>query len=164
MLEDAVSAKFGVRHTLAVSSGCAALACALAALGVGPGDEVIVPAYTWIASAAAVLMVGAVPVIAEVDDALTLDATDAEERITSRTVALVPVHMRGAPCNMDALLELAARRGLRVLEDSAQAVGASYRGRRLGTLGDLGAFSLQFNRDPHLRRGWPPHDRRLDAL
>ena len=77
---------------------------------------------------------------------LTLDATDAEERITSRTVALVPVHMRGAPCNMDALLELAARRGLRVLEDSAQAVGASYRGRRLGTLGDLGAFSLQFNK------------------
>ncbi len=146
LLEDAVSAKFGVRHTLAVSSGCAALACALAALGVGPGDEVIVPAYTWIASAAAVLMVGAVPVIAEVDDALTLDATDAEERITSRTVALVPVHMRGAPCNMDALLGLAARRGLRVLEDSAQAVGASYRGRRLGTLGDLGAFSLQFNK------------------
>jgi 8-amino-3,8-dideoxy-alpha-D-manno-octulosonate transaminase len=144
--EQEVTRQFGVRHALAVASGCSALACALAALGVGPGDEVIVPAYTWIASAAAVLLVGAVPVIAEVDDALTLDATDAEARLTGRTVALMPVHMRGAPANMEALTALARRRGLRIVEDSAQACGASYRGRRLGTIGDVGAFSLQFNK------------------
>ena len=122
------------------------MACGLAALGIGPGDEVIVPAYTWIASAAAVLMVGAVPVIAEVDDALTLDPEDTESRITSRTAALLPVHMRGAPCNMDALVNLASQRGLHVLEDAAQACGASYHGKRLGTIGDVGAFSLQFNK------------------
>jgi dTDP-4-amino-4,6-dideoxygalactose transaminase len=145
-LEEGVSAKLGARHALAVSSGCMALASSLAALGIGPGDEVIVPAYTWIATAAAALMVGAVPVIAEVDDALTLDAEDAESRVTPRTAALVPVHMRGAPCNMESLLSLASRRGLRVLEDAAQAVGASYRGKRLGTIGDIGAFSLQFNK------------------
>ena len=145
-LEEGVSAKLGARHALAVSSGCMALASSLAALGIGPGDEVIVPAYTWIATAAAVLMVGAVPVIAEVDDALTLDAEDAESRVTPRTAALVPVHIRGAPCNMESLLSLGSRRGLRVLEDAAQAVGASYRGKRLGTIGDIGAFSLQFNK------------------
>jgi 8-amino-3,8-dideoxy-alpha-D-manno-octulosonate transaminase len=145
-LEERVSEQFGVRYVLAVSSGGMALACSLAALGIGPGDEVIVPAYTWIATAAAVLMVGAVPVIAEVDDALTLDAEDAESRITSRTAALVPVHMRGAPCNMDALVDLASRRGLRVVEDAAQAAGARYRGKRLGSIGDIGAFSLQFNK------------------
>ena len=145
-LEESVSAKFGAAHTLAVSSGGMALACGLAALGIGPGDEVIVPAYTWIASAAAVLMVGAVPVIAEVDDALTLDPEDTESRITSRTAALLPVHMRGAPCNMDALVNLASQRGLHVLEDAAQACGASYHGKRLGTIGDVGAFSLQFNK------------------
>ena len=143
-LESAVVDRFGVAYCLAVTSGTSALACALAALGVGPGDEVIVPAYTWISSPAAVLLVGAVPVIADVDDALTLDAASAEERITDRTVALMAVHMRGAPANLEALTELAQRRGLRLIEDTAQAVGASYRGRRLGTVGDIGAFSLQF--------------------
>jgi dTDP-4-amino-4,6-dideoxygalactose transaminase len=144
--ERAVASHFGVAHALGVASGTSALACALAALGVGPGDEVIVPAYTWISSAAAVLLVGAVPVIADVDDALTLDPVSAEARITNSTVALMPVHMRGAPANMNALLDVAKRHGLRVVEDSAQAVGASYRGKRLGTLGDIGAFSLQFNK------------------
>lgn len=145
-LESAFSERLGTPHALGVASGTAALTCALAALGVGPGDEVIVPAYTWIATAAAVTAVGAVPVIAEVDDSLTLDPEDAERRITPRTKVLLPVHMRGAPADMDAIMEVARRHRLRVLEDAAQALGASHRGRRLGTIGDMGAFSLQFNK------------------
>jgi dTDP-4-amino-4,6-dideoxygalactose transaminase len=145
-LERSFSERLGTAHALAVSSGTTALASALAALGVGPGDEVIVPAYTWIATAAAVTAVGAVPVVAEVDDSLTLDPADAESRITERTRVLLPVHMRGAPADMDAILDLARRHGLRVLEDAAQALGASYHGRRLGTIGDAGAYSLQFNK------------------
>jgi dTDP-4-amino-4,6-dideoxygalactose transaminase len=145
-LEAAVAETFDVAHVLAVSSGSMALASALAALGVGPGDEVIVPAYTWIASAAAVLFVGGVPVLAEVDESLTLDVTDVEARITARTKVILTVHMRGGASNMDALMTLAGRHGLRVLEDTAQACGASYHGRRLGTIGDIGIFSLQFNK------------------
>ncbi len=145
-LEEAFAHHVGARHALAVSSGTAALTASLAALGVGPGDEVIVPAYTWISTAAAVLSVGAVPVVAEVDDSLTLDPEDVERRITKRTRVVIPVHMRGAPCNMDGLGEVARRHGLRMLEDVAQAVGGSYRGRRLGTIGEVGAFSLQFNK------------------
>ena len=145
-LESAFADHLGCAHTLGVSSGTAALTCSLAALGIGPGDEVIVPAYTWIATAAAVMAVGAVPIIAEVDDSLTLDPTDLEGRITERTVAVIPVHMRGAPADMDGIMEVARSHRLRVVEDAAQAMGASYHGRRLGTIGDLGAFSLQFNK------------------
>jgi 8-amino-3,8-dideoxy-alpha-D-manno-octulosonate transaminase len=145
-LERAFSERMGTAHALATSSGTTALTSALAALGVGPGDEVIVPAYTWIATAAAVTAVGAIPVIAEVDDSLTLDPADAERRITERTRVLLPVHMRGAPADMDAILDVARRHRLRVLEDAAQALGASHRGRLLGTIGDMGAYSLQFNK------------------
>jgi dTDP-4-amino-4,6-dideoxygalactose transaminase len=145
-LEKEFAAHSGAQRALAVTSGTAALICGLRGLGVGPGDEVIVPGYTWIASAAAVLAVGAVPVVAEVDGSLTLDPVDAEARITPYTKAIMPVHMRGMPCNMDALTALAQRRGLRLIEDVAQADGASYHGRRLGTYGDVGCFSLQFNK------------------
>jgi dTDP-4-amino-4,6-dideoxygalactose transaminase len=122
------------------------LICGLMAIGVGPGDEVIVPGYTWIASASAVVMVGGIPIIAEVDDSLTLDPEDVERKITPRTKAILPVHMRGTPARMDALMEIARRHGLRVVEDVAQADGASFQGRRLGSIGDVGAFSLQFNK------------------
>jgi 8-amino-3,8-dideoxy-alpha-D-manno-octulosonate transaminase len=145
-LEKNFAELMGVRHALAVTSGTAALICGLQGIGVGPGDEVIVPAYTWIASAAAVLAVGAVPVVAEVDESLTLDPADAEHKITKYTKAIMPVHMRGAPARMDDILAVARKHGLRVIEDTAQADGASYRGRRLGTLGDVGCFSLQFNK------------------
>jgi 8-amino-3,8-dideoxy-alpha-D-manno-octulosonate transaminase len=145
-LEKNFAELMGVRHALAVTSGTAALICGLQGIGVGPGDEVIVPAYTWIASAAAVLAVGAVPVVAEVDESLTLDPADAERKITKYTKAIMPVHMRGAPARMDDILAVARKHGLRVIEDTAQADGASYRGRRLGTLGDVGCFSLQFNK------------------
>ena len=145
-LEKRFAEMMGVKYALAVTSGSAALMCGLVALGIGPGDEVIVPAYTWIASAEAVMGVGAVPVVAEVDELLTLDPLDVAQRITPRTKAIMPVHMRGAPSRMDALMALAGEHHLRVLEDVAQADGASYQGKRLGSIGDVGAFSFQFNK------------------
>jgi dTDP-4-amino-4,6-dideoxygalactose transaminase len=136
------SEKIGTRYTIAMSSGTAALICGLVGLGIGPGDEVIVPGYTFMSTALAPLAVGAVPIIAEVDESLTLDPADFESRITPRTRAVIPVHMCGWPCQMDAVLDVARRHGLAVLEDACQADGGSYRGRRLGSLGDAGAFSF----------------------
>ena len=144
--EQEFSRHMGARYSLAVSSGTAALHTALVAAGIGPGDEVIVPAYTFIASAAAVLMAKAIPVIAEVDESLTLDPADLEIKVSPHTRAVMPVHMRGAPCRMDEILDIARRHHLKVIEDVAQADGGSYKGRRLGTLGDVGAFSLQFHK------------------
>jgi dTDP-4-amino-4,6-dideoxygalactose transaminase len=145
-LEETFARHTGAAHAVAVTSGTASLICGLMAIGVGPGDEVIVPGYTWIASASAVVMVGGIPIIAEVDDSLTLDPEDVERKITPWTKAILPVHMRGTPARMDALMEIARRHGLRVVEDVAQADGASFQGRRLGSIGDVGAFSLQFNK------------------
>lgn len=145
-LEQLFAAQTGVSHALAVTSGTAALVCALQGVGVGPGDEVILPAYTWIASASAVTAVGAVPVLAEVDETLTLDPADLERKITPHTRAVMPVHMRGVPCRMDALLDVARRHHLKVVEDCAQADGGSYHGKRLGSWGDAGCFSFQFNK------------------
>jgi dTDP-4-amino-4,6-dideoxygalactose transaminase len=145
-LERAFARTVGVEHALAVNSGTSALVCGLVGLGVGPGDEVIVPAYTWFSTASAVVGVGAVPVVAEVDESLTLDPRDLRARISPHTRAIIAVHMRGAPADMDAVLEIAGEHGLRVLEDAAQAAGASYRGRRLGSLGDAGSFSFQMSK------------------
>jgi len=145
-LEKAFSAFMGSHYGVAVTSGTAALISGLAALGIGPGDEVIVPAYTWIASASAVVAVGGVPIMAEVDESLTLDVADVAAKISPYTRAIMPVHMRGAPARMDELMALAKKHGLGVLEDTAQANGASFNGQRLGTIGDIGAFSLQFNK------------------
>jgi dTDP-4-amino-4,6-dideoxygalactose transaminase len=145
-LEEAFAAFMGTDYALAVTSGTAALTCGLHALGIGPGDEVIVPAYTWIASASSVISAGAIPIIAEVDESLLLDPVDVEAKITPYTKAIMPVHMRGAPCKMDELLAVARKHNLAVIEDTAQADGASYKGKRLGSLGDVGCFSLQFNK------------------
>ncbi len=136
----------GSKHALCVNAGSSALICALIGAGVGEGDEVIVPAYTWNATPNAVLATRALPVLAEVDESLTLDPTDVGRRITPRTRAILPVHMRGAPAAMDTLGAIATQHGLVLIEDVCQAAGASYRGRRLGTFGDAGAFSLQFNK------------------
>ena len=144
--EHAFAKAMGTRYTVAVTSGTAALITGLSALGVGPGDEVIVPTYTWVATINAVVAVGAVPVFADIDESLTMDPTAAAAAVTPRTAALLPVHMRGAGADMDPLLDLARRHHLRILEDAAQAVGGRYRGRRLGTLGDIGAFSLQYHK------------------
>ena len=145
-LEKAFAALMGTEYSLAVTSGTAALTCGLYALGIGPGDEVIVPAYTWIASAATVISAGAIPVMAEVDESLLLDPADVEAKITPYTKAIMAVHMRGAPCKMDELLAVATKHNLKVIEDSAQADGGSYKGKRLGSMGDVGCFSLQFNK------------------
>ena len=145
-LEEKFAQVMGVKHAAAVSSGSGALMCALAGLGVGPGDEVIVPAYTWIATASAVVAMGAVPILAEVDESLTIDPADVRRKITPATKAIIPVHMRGAPSRMDEIMAVARECGLSVLEDVAQADGGSYHGRRLGSIGDVGAFSLQFNK------------------
>ncbi|MGH2555821.1 MAG: DegT/DnrJ/EryC1/StrS family aminotransferase [Actinomycetota bacterium] len=137
----------GVSQALAMSSGTGALMAALAGLGLGEsGDEVIVPSYTWIATMNAVVALNAAPVIAEVDDSLTLDPDDLEAKITERTRAIIPVHMRGVPCDMDRIMSVAERHGLPVIEDVAQACGGTYRGRKLGTFGVAGMFSLQENK------------------
>jgi len=140
--EQELAALCGVRHALATTSGSASLIASLLALGLSPGDEVIVPAYTFVASYSSIIFCGAVPVLAEIDESLNLDPEDVERRISPKTKAIMPVHMLGNPCDMDPILDLARRRGLVVIEDACQAAGASYRGRRLGTLGRIGAFSL----------------------
>lgn len=145
-LEAAFAAEVGVPHALGVHSGTAALCTALAAAGIGPGDEVVVPAYTWVATAAAVALVGATPVLAEIDDSLTLNPGDLARRIGARTRAVVPVHMRGGAADMDPLLAVSRAHGLTVIEDVAQADGGAYRGRRLGAWGDLGCFSFQYSK------------------
>jgi 8-amino-3,8-dideoxy-alpha-D-manno-octulosonate transaminase len=136
----------GAKHALCVNAGSSALICGLIGAGVGPGDEVIVPAYTWNATPNAVIACGATPVLVEVDESLTLDPHDVARKIGPQTKAILPVHMRGAPADMDALTELAREHGLVLVEDVCQSAGASFRGRRLGTFGDAGAFSLQFNK------------------
>jgi 8-amino-3,8-dideoxy-alpha-D-manno-octulosonate transaminase len=142
--EREAAAKVGVSHALMVNSGTSALVCALTGLGIGPGDEVIVPAYTYIATAAAVVAVGAVPVIAEIDDSLGLDPADVEARITPHTRAVVVVHMQGVPARLAALLDVARRRRLFVVEDGCQCIGGMYEGRMVGSIGDAGAWSLNY--------------------
>lgn len=134
----------GSAHAVAVNSGTAALWIAMKSMGIGEGDEVIVPAYTYVATYTAALFAGATPILAEVDDSLTLDVADVEARITDRTKAIVPVHMLGNPARMDALMALAERRNLMVLEDCAQAAGASFQGKKVGTFGKMGGFSLNY--------------------
>ncbi|ADH85648.1 DegT/DnrJ/EryC1/StrS family aminotransferase [Desulfurivibrio alkaliphilus] len=132
----------GVGHAQAVTSGTAALKVALAAMGVGPGDEVITQGFTFVATWEAIFDVGAVPVFAEVDDTLNLDPADLEEKITPRTRAIIPVHMMGAPARMEEIMAIADRHGIPVLEDTAQAPGAAINGRKCGSFGLCGTFSF----------------------
>jgi 8-amino-3,8-dideoxy-alpha-D-manno-octulosonate transaminase len=144
--ERELAAFMGTEHALCVNAGSSALICGLIGAGVRPGDEVIVPAYTWNATPNAVIAARGIPVLAEVDESLTLDPEDVARKIGPRTRAILPVHMRGAPADMDALTALASEHGLALIEDVCQAAGATYRGKRLGSFGDAGAFSLQFNK------------------
>lgn len=137
----------GTKYALAVSSGTGALHVALSALGVGPGQEVIVPAYMWISVAAAVVNLGAIPVLADIDDTFCLDPADVEKRITARTRGIVLVHMSGAPGDAPAILKVARKHGLFLLEDCAQCNGGSIRGKKVGTFGDMGIFSYQMNKN-----------------
>jgi dTDP-4-amino-4,6-dideoxygalactose transaminase len=132
----------GVKFALATSSGTAALLSSAIALGLKPGDEIIVPAYTFVASYTSVIFAGLVPVLAEIDDSLTIDPDDIEHRITPRTKAIMPIHMLGNPCDMDRIMAIAKKHNLLVLEDACQAAGASYKGKKAGATGNIGAFSL----------------------
>ena len=132
------------RHVMLCSSGTAALAAAVASLGVGPGDEVIVPAHTYMATAIAVIATGAIPVIVDVDESITIDPEAVKAAVGPRTRAVIPVHMWGALCNMDALMEIAKDRQLFIIEDACQCVGGWYRGRAAGTIGHTGAVSFNY--------------------
>jgi 8-amino-3,8-dideoxy-alpha-D-manno-octulosonate transaminase len=145
-LEAAFADRVGRKHALAVNSCTSALISALVACGVGPGMEVIVPGYTFFASCAAIISAKAIPIIAEVDDSLTLDPDDFEKKITERTKAVMPVHMRGAPCDMDRIMAIARKHSIAVIEDVAQANGGSYKGKPLGSFGECGCFSLQYHK------------------
>jgi len=140
--EKEFSEKIGAKHTLMVTSGMGALVSGLTAMGVGPGDEVIVPAYTFIASAIAVTAVGAIPVICDIDETMTMNPADVEKKISRATKAIMPVHIQGFPCDMDALCALAKKHGIYILEDACQADGGSYKGKRFGAIGDAGTFSF----------------------
>lgn len=138
----------GARFGLCVPNGTLALELALKALGVGRGDEVITTPYTFVATANAAIAIGAVPVFADIDlDSYNLDPVEVEKAITSRTKVILPVHMGGRPADMDALGAIAARHSLRILEDACQAWGSEWRGRRVGAIGDLGAFSFQSSKN-----------------
>lgn len=140
--ENEMAERLGHKHVVATSSGTGSLMCCLAALGIGMGDEVIVPGYTFIASIATIAMMNAIPVLAEIDESLTIDPTKIEALITPKTKAIMPVHMLGNPCEMDPIMEIAKKHNLYVIEDCCQAVGAAYHGKRVGTIGDMGAYSL----------------------
>ena len=143
-LEKAICKTFGAGYAQLTSSGTAALTTAMAALGIGAGDEVIMPAFTFVASFEAVLSVGAVPVLADVDDSLTLNPEAVRKAITTKTKCIMPVHMCGSMADMDALLAICKEHNLSLLEDACQSIGASYKGKNLGTLGDAGTFSFDF--------------------
>lgn len=145
-LEQKFAAKFGSRHALAVNSCTSALISALVACGVGPGHEVIVNSYTFFASAASIVAAKAIPVICDIDDTLTMSPEDLERRITPFTKAVVLVHMRGVPCDMDKIMAICRKHSLVLIEDVAQACGGSYRGKKLGTFGDVGCFSFQYHK------------------
>jgi dTDP-4-amino-4,6-dideoxygalactose transaminase len=140
--EQNLAAFIGVRHAFGVANGTDALIIGLKAVGIGPGDEVILPSHTYIATAAAVHMVGATPVLAECGPDHMLDAADAEQRVTARTRAIMPVQVNGRTCDMDALGAVAARHGLHIVEDAAQGLGSRFNGRSAGTFGLFGTISF----------------------
>jgi len=146
-LEDWARRFYGIKHALAVNSGTGALCTTMSALQLGPGDEVIVPAFLWVSTVTAIVQCNAIPVLCEIDDSLNMDAGDLRRKITKRTRLIVAVHMAGAPCDMGAILQVANEHGVPVLEDCAQCNGGSFQGRKVGTFGRIGIFSLQINKN-----------------
>jgi len=137
----------GIEHCLAVNSGTGALHVALSAMGVGPGQEVIVPAYLWVSIAAAVVNLGAIPVLADIDGTFGPDPASVAARITPRTTVIIVVHMSGAPVNVEAIARIARERGIFLLEDCAQCAGGAIGGKKVGTFGDMAIFSFQMNKN-----------------
>jgi len=143
-LEEAICKTFGSNYAQLTSSGTAALTTAMSALGIGYGDEVITPAFTFVASFEAILSIGAIPVLVDVDDTLTLAPDAVRKAITSKTKAVMPVHMCGGMADMDALIAICKEHNLLLLEDACQSIGGSYKGKSLGTIGAAGTFSFDF--------------------
>jgi 8-amino-3,8-dideoxy-alpha-D-manno-octulosonate transaminase len=143
-LEEEICKKFGSKYAQLTSSGTSALTTAMAALGIGHGDEVIMPTFTFVASFEAVLSVGATPVLVDVNETLTLDPEAVAQAITPKTKCIMPVHMCGSMADMDALKNICNQHDLKLLEDACQSIGASYKGKMLGTIGDAGTFSFDF--------------------
>src|SRR6187402_1996175 len=143
-LEDAICKTFGSKYAQLTSSGTSALTTAMSALGIGYGDEIIMPSFTFVASFEAILSVGAVPVLVDVDDTLTLSPDAVRKAITPQTKCVMPVHMCGSMADMDALVTICKEHDLILLEDACQSIGATYKGKHLGTIGDAGTFSFDF--------------------
>lgn len=142
--EQEFAAYCGAKYALGVTSGSCALKVALTAMDICPGDEVIVPAFTFLATYEAVLEVGAIPVMADIDETLNIDPAAVEKRITPATKAIIPVHMCGSGAHIDKIMDLARVYHLQVLEDNAQGCGGSFKGKKLGTFGDMGIFSFDY--------------------
>jgi 8-amino-3,8-dideoxy-alpha-D-manno-octulosonate transaminase len=143
LFEDEFATRMQAKYCLAVTSGTAALHVAMAALEIGPGDEVIVPAWTWYSCYNTIVLSGALPVFAEIDESFNIDPQDIEQRITPQTKAIMAVHLQGNPADLDGILAVARKHGIKVLEDGSQSVGASYKGQPIGSMGDIGIYSLQ---------------------
>ncbi len=143
-LEQAITEVFGCKYAQLTSSGTSALTTAMAALGIGVGDEVIMPCFTFVASFEAVLSVGAIPVLVDIDETLTVDPQAVRAAITPKTKCIMPVHMCGSMADLDAIKKICDEHTLILLEDACQSIGASYKGRSLGTIGDAGTFSFDF--------------------
>lgn len=143
-LEKAINETFGSKYAQLVSSGTAALTTAMAALGIGAGDEVIMPSFTFVASFEAVLSVGAIPVLVDIDETLTLNPEAVRNAITPKTKCIMPVHMCGSMADLDALQAICKEHNILLLEDACQSIGGTYKGRSLGTIGDAGTFSFDF--------------------
>lgn len=143
-LEKAITETFGCKYAQLTSSGTAALTTAMVSLGIGAGDEIIMPAFTFVASFEAVLSVGAIPVLVDIDETLTLDPEAVKKAITSKTKCIMPVHMCGSMANLDALAAICAEHNFILLEDACQSIGGSYKGKALGTIGHAGTFSFDF--------------------
>ncbi|MBV9989411.1 MAG: DegT/DnrJ/EryC1/StrS family aminotransferase [Chitinophagaceae bacterium] len=143
-LEQAITEVFGCKYAQLTSSGTSALTTAMAALGIGAGDEIIMPCFTFVASFEAVLSVGAIPVLVDIDETLTLKPAAVRAAISPRTKCIMPVHMCGSPADLGALQEICNEHKLILLEDACQSIGAKYKGRSLGTIGDAGTFSFDF--------------------
>lgn len=140
--EEDIKKFLNVKHAFGVSDGTNSLIIGLRAIGVGPGDEVIIPSHTYIASAASVVLVGATPVLCDIGNDHLIDPVSAEQKITNRTKAIMPVHVNGRTCAMDAVMRIADQHGLKIVEDAAQALGSKYKGRNAGTFGAWGSFSF----------------------
>src|SRR6185503_1645984 len=144
LFEERYCKYLGVSGAYMTASGTAALTAALTAVHIGPGDEVIVPAHTYMATAVSVLAVGAIPVIVDIDASITLDPDAFEDAIGPQTRGVIPVHMWGQMCDMDAIMRISRKRKLAVVEDACQAVGGGYEGKKAGSIGNAGAFSFNY--------------------